>query len=195
MKKVFILFIAVFIAVLAIVPAVSAQTCDCENLQAQIDALTARIELLEEKNHVQEPAASTQSGVAETVQGTSAAAVSGDFEQVVIKNFTLDYLGYEFGKTYDGKDIIKITFHYANNSDESKAYVWAISTTAFQDGIELKDAYVEDNEKSTEIRPGKAIDIVEGFYIRSTTEPIELEFDIPISFNDDLKTTRFLNIQ
>ena len=192
MRKLFILLIAV----LAIVPAVSAQTCDCENLQSQIDALTARIETLEGKAPAQQaPAASSQPASAEAVQEAPAAAVYGDFEQVAVKDFTLDYLGYEFGKTYDGKDTIQITFHYSNNSDESKAYIWAISTTAFQDGIELKDAYVEDSERSTEIRPGKGIDIIEGFYLRSLTEPIELEFDTPISFNDDQKTTRFLIIQ
>lgn len=167
MRKLFILLIAI----LAVVPAVSAQTCDCENLQAQIDDLTARIEALEGDtagNTV--PVTASQSEPAEVVREAPAAAVSGDFEQVVIKDFTLDYLNYEFGKTYDGKDIIKITFHFANKSNESKAYIWAISTTAFQDGIELKDAYVDDSERNTEIRPGKAIDIIEAFYLRSLTE-------------------------
>ncbi len=178
MKK---LFVFVLLAVLAIASSVSAQTCDCENLQAQIDALTARIEALE--------------GGAPVTEAAEAVAETSDFEPVTVKDYLVEFVGYEFDKTYDGKDIIKITFHYTNNSSESKSYVWAVSLTAFQDGIELKDAYVADNERGTEIRPGKSIDIIQGFYLRDTAEQIEMEFDVPISFNDDNKSTRFLDIQ
>ena len=155
-------------------------SCDCEALQAQIDELTARIAELESGA----PAA-----------GTAEEAPASDFEQVVVGDYTVDFVGYKFDKSYDGKDTINITFHYTNNSSESKAYVWAIGLTAFQDGIELKDGYVADSERATEIRPGKSIDIIECFVLRSATEQIELEFDLPISFSDKNKVTRYLDIQ
>ena len=188
MKK---LYIFVVLALLAISSAVSAQTCDCEGLQAQIDALTARIEALEGKA----PSAASQSVSADETASEVPAVVSiGDFEQVVVKDYTLDYLGYEMAKNYEGKDYVRIKFHYTNNSNESESYMWAVSTTAFQDGIELKEAYIDDSERGTEIRPGKSIDIIEAFYLRSLTTPIELEFDVWMSWDDTYKTIRFINI-
>lgn len=178
MKK---LLIFVVLALFAIVPAVSAQTCDCEGLQAQIDALTARIEALE--------------GNAPVVEADQEEpATAGDFEQVSIDGYTLDYIGYELAKNYKGEDIINISYTFTNNSDKAKSFMWALNCTAFQDGIELKDYYGTDTENSTDIRPGKSITVISSYYLRSMSEPIELNFDPLISFNSEPAEIRYLNL-
>ena len=173
--------IFVVIALLAIMSSASAQTCDCEGLQAQIDALTARIEALE--------------GNAPAVQDEPAAEISGDFEPVVIGDFTVELIGWELGTTqYTNIDYIQLNYRFTNNSSESASFGWKISRKAFQDGIELKTHLFLDGETTTDIRPGKSIEVKDGFQIRDNQTEIELEFTPLIAFKPDV-ITRIINIK
>lgn len=171
MRRLFILLIVI----LAIVPAVSAQTCDCESLQAQIDALTARIEALE------------GGAPAEVEDEISEAA--GSFEPVVIGDFTVELVDWELGVTqYTNVNYIQITYRFTNNSTESASFGWKIGRKAFQDGIELKSHLFMDGETVTDIRPGKSIEVKDGFQIRNDQSEVELEFTPLIAYKPDIIT-------
>ena len=175
MKK---LFVFVLLATLSIISSVSAQTCDCENLQAQIDALTARIEALE-----------SGAPVTEAVEETS-----GEFEQVVVGDFTLDLIGWELKKSLTGDDYIEITYLFTNNSNDTASCGWKIQQTAYQDGIEAKSRIIMNSESTTDIRPGKSIEVKQGFTLRSLTEPIEIGYK-PFLSSGDPVAVRFIEIK
>ena len=176
MKK---LFVFVLLASLAIVSSVSAQTCDCESLQAQIEALTARVEALEGGN---------------VAAAEPASEASGEFEQVVVGDFTLDLVGWELKKSITGEDYIEITYLFTNNSNDTASCGWKITQTAYQDGIEAKNRIVMNSESVTEIRPGKSIEVKQGFTLRSLTEPIEIGYKPFLSMGDPV-AVRFINLQ
>lgn len=176
MKKV-LLFIV--LASLAVFSVASAQTCDCEGLQTQIDALTARIEALE--------------GGTVTVPETPQAEASDDFKQVVVGDFTLDLIGWELKKSLTGDDYIEITYLFTNNSIETASCGWNIQQTAYQDGIEVKSRVLLDSESTTEIRSGKSIEVKQGFTLRSLTDPVEIEYK-PFLSSKPPVATRFINI-
>ena len=179
MKKIFVF---VLLAILAIVPSVYAQTCNCEDLQAQIDALTARIEALE-----------GGAPVAEAVE--EEAAASSDFEPVVIGDFTVEYISHE-AKTaqYTGLKYIDIHYRFTNNSSEEASFGWKISRKAYQNDIELGSHIVMDSEQVTDIRPGKSIEVIDSFKLRDDQSVIELEFRPFLVLKAD-PVTRFLNLQ
>ncbi len=174
MKK---LLIFVVLALFATVSTVSAQTCDCEGLQAQIDALTARIEALEGNA----PAAD--------LAPEQEAVEAGDFAPVVIGDFTVELVSWELGTTqYTNVNYIQINYRFTNNSTESASFGWEIGRKAFQDGIELKTHIFIDGETVTDIRPGKSIEVKDGFQIRNDQSEIELEFTPLIAYKPDIIT-------
>ena len=178
MKKYFVLLV---FCILVTVTTVSAQTCDCENLQAQIDALTARIEMLE---------GNTSAAISEGEKSDA----SSDFETVVIGDFTLDLVKSELKKSLTGDDYIEITYLFTNNSTETASCGWKIQETAFQDGIEIKSRILMDSESTTEIRPGKSIEVKSGFTLRNLTDQVEIGYKPFLSMGDAVET-RFINIQ
>lgn len=104
--------------------------------------------------------------------------VPSKLDPIIIGDFQLDYLGYTRGKYISSdEEYIEISYRFTNNSKETEAFGYNISTKAFQDGIELPFHIVIGSELSTEIRPGKSITVIDGFQLRSNSPVIELEFE------------------
>lgn len=179
MKKYYILLLAIFLTAFS---SVSAQTCDCETLQAQIDALTARIDALE---------GSTVTAVSDVEEKSD---TNGDFDTVVIGDFTLDFVKSELKKSLTGDDYIEITYLFTNNSSETASCGWKIQETAFQDGIEIKSRILMDSESTTEIRPGKSIEVKSGFTLRNLIDQVEIGYKPFLSMGEAVET-RFINIK
>lgn len=175
MKKICFFIILI---ILTITSAVSAQTCDCEGLQAQIDALIDRIEALE-------------GGI---VAASEEPEASGDFAQVVIGDFSLDLIGWELKQSLTGDDYIEITYLFTNNSNDEASFGWKIQQTAYQDGIEIKSRIILDSESTTDIRPGKSIEVKTAFTLRNLTDPVEIGYKPFLSMGKSVEV-RFIDIQ
>lgn len=178
MKKYLVIIV---IALMVVVSTAYTQTCDCDSLQAQIDELTARIAALE--------------GSATSAEAAEETATTGDFEPVVIGDYTLELIDWKIDtRKYSDEKYIEIHYRYTNNSSESKSFGWSIGRKAYQDGIGLNSTIITDSETVTDIRPGKSIEVRDGFKIRSEETEIELEFTPFMAYKAE-PITRFIAIK
>lgn len=164
MKKIFLL---VVLAALAAFSAVSAQTCDCESLQAQVDELTARVEALE---------AGLVSGSPSTYD---------IYDLVTLGDFGVSYVSHDFIMDYSDRLAIEIRFMFYNNSENPASYNWSVNLDAYQDGIELGSSIVIDSQDLTEVEPGKYLMVKQAYVLRNTTDSIRLEFTPMNDLNAD----------
>ena len=103
-------------------------------------------------------------------------STSRAFEPVVIRDFSLEFLGYSLRTSVTGIDYIEINYRFTNNSTETTSFGLSFSTDAFQNGIELPIYIALNSESMTDIRPGRSIVVKDAFQIRSDYPVIELEF-------------------
>ena len=93
----------------------------------------------------------------------------------------------------DGKNILIVTYSFTNNSDDSKAFMYAIEDKLFQNGVELGTVYtswgIEEHynfdNKSKEIRPGVTLDVQEAYELNDPASEVEAELSESFSFADD----------
>lgn len=115
-------------------------------------------------------------------------------------NYYVEIGSARFGKDYDGNSVIFITYNFTNNSNENASFLWSISDTAFQDGIQLDSALVfSDNQydsdaSSLELKPGATITLEEAYVLRNTTSPVEVELTEFLSLNNN-KLEKIFNIE
>lgn len=103
--------------------------------------------------------------------------------------------------TYDSSDILVVTYSFTNNSKDAKAFIYAVSDTLFQNGVEIQsvltkfgieDEYDFDN-KSKEIQPGITLDVQCAYELADTTSDVDVEITEWISFTDE-KLTYTINL-
>lgn len=99
------------------------------------------------------------------------------------------------------KNILIVTYVFTNNSDDSKAFMYAVTDKLFQNGVELgtvysswgmEDEYNFDN-KSKEIKPGVSLDVQCAYELNDTTTDVEVEITEWISL-DDKKLTYVIQL-
>lgn len=106
-------------------------------------------------------------------------------------DYYVDIKKAEIAEDYKGNPIVVITYEFTNNSDDSRSAMWAISEKAFQDGVELDDAYVVDDEiydrdnARREIRPGTTVDVQCAFILTSDSV-VEFELKELISLKREV---------
>ncbi len=133
---------------------------------------------------------------------TESEEVAEETENVAKDEGTLGEYGVKindckFGKDYDGKKVIVISYDFTNNSDDSIAADFALSTKAFQNGIELESAYFlkddwyDGSQDSKEIKPGTTITDCQEAFVLADNSDVEFEVAELISFNDETLTKTF----
>ncbi len=102
-----------------------------------------------------------------------------------VGDYTLLYKGAYITEDYDGNDALVLTLDYTNNGKENASYLWCISETAMQNGVQLEsatiftdfDAYetlLDDQMK--DVAPGATLEIGTAFVLDSTTDSVEVSF-------------------
>lgn len=99
---------------------------------------------------------------------------------------TLKYLRHEIKKNCADEDCLVVYYQFANNSDETKSYLYTFSDEAFQHGVELDESYfllddAEDN-RAKDIKPGASVEVFSLFKPKDNSV-VELEVDEFISFD------------
>lgn len=102
----------------------------------------------------------------------------------------------ELCKDWEGKDAIKITYSFTNNSDEAQSFDVAFEDKVFQNGIELETVVSVKGEEdidwldTVEIKPGVTKEVVKAYKLNDKTTPLEVEISEFLGFSDDVyKTT------
>ena len=70
-----------------------------------------------------------------------------------------------------------LKFNWRNVGSDATMFAVNVGVTVFQDGVELKNAPVYDSEIATQLKPGKSIDVVESYELRSDTGELEIVVD------------------
>lgn len=126
--------------------------------------------------HVEE---STQASTEQTVENSTL----GEYE-IKINDFVLT-------KTYEGNDAIVVNMSFSNNSNETTSYMSSLISKAFQDGVELSMAILDDysnydaDASMKEIKKGASIDVQVAYELSNTTSDVEFEVEEFLSFSDD----------
>lgn len=138
-------------------------------------------------NGVEDPSTGKQSDQNEPIIAGKSASQTGDIGKynVTIKDSKV--------VRNNDEDILIVTYTFKNNSDDSKAFIYAVTDKLFQNGVELGTVYtsfgIEDeydfDNKSKEIKPGVSLDVQAAYELNDTTSDVEVEISEWISFNDD----------
>lgn len=137
-------------------------------------------------------AGSAQAAQQETPKEDAAASASeGDLGDYHVK-----ILDAETGLTdYEGNPVIGVKYEYTNNGDENMMFDVAVNAQAFQDGVQLELAFMDEfsdeyENSSKEVKPGTTL-ICEMYYALTSDSEVEVEVSELISFGDAKLTKTF----
>lgn len=94
---------------------------------------------------------------------------------------TVTIKDYVLSKDNDGNDVIIINYDFSNSGTEGKSFTFSTSTKVFQDGIELSDVFLYNNEyynsenSLKEVKDGATISTQEAYKLSNLTSPVEIE--------------------
>ncbi|MGN1329590.1 MAG: DUF5067 domain-containing protein [Eubacterium sp.] len=121
--------------------------------------------------------------------GTS--AVSAESEEKAndtVGDYKCVVKGAKLCKDWTGKEAVLITYEFTNNSDSAISFDVALDARAYQDGIGLETAILEDDTDlfiDVDIKPGITKEVKKAYVLRDTSTEVEIEVSELISFSDD----------
>lgn len=108
-----------------------------------------------------------------------------------IDRYAVSINSYDIAEGRHGEKVLILNMGYTNNSDISSPFYAAIDVTAFQDGVELENAYglnasvMDDSNNYVKVMPGVGVGVAEGFVLSSETSPVDIEITATFSFDDE----------
>lgn len=117
-------------------------------------------------------------------------AVSAESEEKAndtIGDFKCVVKGAKLCKDWTGKDAVLITYEFTNNSDSAVSFDVALDARAYQDGVGLETAILDEDTDylDVDIKPGVTKEVKKAYNLRDTSTEIEIEVSELISFSDD----------
>lgn len=106
----------------------------------------------------------------------------GDYEVIIGES--------EFIQDFNGEDAILIHFSFTNNSEENQSAMFALTYTAFQNGIGLEEAIIADDsihdpqDLMKDIQPGTTIDLTLAYLLSNDSAPVEFFITDIVLLND-----------
>lgn len=143
----------------------------------------------------QNDAGSTSAG-ASTSANDAANAETGAADEGDLGDYHVKILDAETGlKDYDGNPVIGVKYEYTNNGKENMMFDVAVSAQAFQDGVQLELAFMDEyspeyENSSKEIKTGATI-TCELYYELTSESDVEIEVSELISLGDEKLTKTF----
>lgn len=109
------------------------------------------------------------------------------------------YLKHEIVENLAGEKCLAIYYEFTNNSSENKAFDYAFSDTAFQNGVELDFSLFHVNEESKnssrEIQPGTTVTVTSGFVLGESRDNVTLQITPWISWSNKTLLEMDLSLQ
>lgn len=132
----------------------------------------------------------TAGSVAET--STSLSAQKQEKQEGEIGDYICTVKSAEKCKNWEGKNSIKITYNFTNNSSEAQSFDVALKDDAYQDGIGLESSFLDGGSDElgwdVKVKPGTTKEVSKVYILRDDSTQIELEISELISFSDDKLT-------
>lgn len=125
------------------------------------------------------PTSASSSASAATTPAT-AEIVKADAGEGDIGKYHVNIKAIELAEDYAGNPAVVVTYEWTNNSDESKAFGYALKDTVFQKGIECETSIIkivtdDSDGKYKEIKPGITYEFRCGYLLNDTESDIEIE--------------------
>ena len=111
---------------------------------------------------------------------------AADPNVIKLGDYELRYKGACIMEDSSGKDAIVLTLDFTNNSKENASYLWSVSETVMQNGVELEVASVitdyetfdvVTNNQFKEIEPGATLEVQTAFVLADTTSTVKATFE------------------
>lgn len=116
---------------------------------------------------------------------TQAVDTTKDNTSVSTDSYDFAIKGASLVKDIDGNDAIIVDCTWTNNSEETTSALVAMMGQAFQDGVQLETAAVEDQDgvydgdaQWKDIRPGTTQDFQLAYELPNTTSKVEFELSV-----------------
>ena len=128
--------------------------------------------------------------------GTTEVSVAPGMETATdMGRYAISINSYSIAEDYKGNPVLILNMGYTNNSSTDSPFYAAFTVTAFQEGIELEDAYyVEDDtnsgKKYLNVLPGAGHAVSEAFVLSSDTALVDIEIRPTFSWDDEKITTQ-----
>jgi len=171
MKK----FVLILFLLMAVFGSAAAQTCDCGDLQAQVDALTMQVQNLTDLFEAFDMETIIQ-------DSTSTQIKSESLEPVNFKDCSVSFHTMML-RSNSRYSILDVYLTFQNTSEtETVDFISQVRLRAFQDGIGL----LEGRNRGTTryLRPGQQRDLRKSYILVNPGSSVELEF-IPIRSGQD----------
>ena len=114
-------------------------------------------------------------------------------------SYHIKYVKHEFGKDYEGNNVLLYYYTFENKGDENTTAGFAANVQCFQDGSECETAITEERNESmdnyaiNEVQPGGTVEVCQAYKLKSNSE-ITIEVSDLISF-DGAKDTQKIAVQ
>lgn len=93
--------------------------------------------------------------------------------------YNVEILSNEIKKDSNGNFILVVEYNFTNNSEESKAFVYACSDKVYQNGIECNTAYfvdgIDTSGMSNEVQSGCSISFKTAYELQNVDTPVEIK--------------------
>lgn len=113
-----------------------------------------------------------------------------------IDRYAVSINSYDIAEDRNGDKVLILNMGYTNNSSTDTPFYAAIDVAAFQDGVELEQAFItddaimDDSNNYVNVLPGAGLGVSKGFVLSSETAPVDIEITAMFSFDDDKITTQ-----
>lgn len=111
-------------------------------------------------------------------------------------DYQVEIKGASVAQDYNGNPVIIVTYSWTNNSSETTSAIVSVLAKAFQDGIQLENAIVANNNvydsaaSMKDVRPGTTIDVQVAFVMTSDSV-VEFELSEIMSLNGNIVAMSF----
>lgn len=98
-------------------------------------------------------------------------------------------------KDYEGKQAVKITYEFTNNSSNPESFDIALSDNVYQNGVGLEPVYFLANDEEADIgidvkiKPGVTKEVSKAYLLQDPSADLEVEIGEFISFDNTKVTT------
>ncbi len=99
----------------------------------------------------------------------------------------------ELCKNWEGKDSVKITYSFTNNSTTAQSFDIALNDDVYQNGIGLEDSFISSDDDDfgldVKIKPGATKEVKKVYILNDKETPLDIEISELISLSDDKIST------
>lgn len=130
-------------------------------------------------------------------EGTSSSVSAQKEEEVEgkIGNYVCTVKSAKLCKDYEGKQAVKITYEFTNNSSEPASFDIALTDNVYQNGVGLEPVYFLANDEEADvgidvkIKTGVTKEVSKVYLLQDPNTDLEVEIGEWLSFDDTKVTT------